>query len=128
MPDDNTPPAAPKLLDRVRNVIRLKHYSLRTEQSYVHWVKRFIYFHGKRHPGGMGKPEVTAFLSHLAVERDVAAATQNQALERFGYSRAQEQESLVQVGDVLGPRFERDIQNRLAKDLAVLFLPRSDRR
>lgn len=80
MSDNNTPLAAPKLLDRVRNTIRLKHYSLRTEQTYVHWVKRFIYFHDKRHPAQMGEAEVTAFLSHLAVNRDVAAATQNQAL------------------------------------------------
>ncbi|MEI6723399.1 MAG: integron integrase [Betaproteobacteria bacterium] len=76
------PPAQPKprLLDQVRDTIRLKHYSLRTEETYVHWIKRFIYFHGKRHPRGMGEAEVTAFLNHLVRTRDVAAATQNQAL------------------------------------------------
>ncbi len=55
-------------------------YNIRTEQSYVDWIKRFILFHGKRHPKEMGKPEVTAFLTHLAVQRNVASSTQNQAL------------------------------------------------
>jgi integron integrase len=64
----------------VRDAIRRKHYSPRTEQAYVHWIKRFIYFTGKRHPSELGAAEVTAFLNHLAGERDVAAATQNQAL------------------------------------------------
>ncbi|MDO8932599.1 MAG: integron integrase [Rhodocyclaceae bacterium] len=70
----------PKLLDRVRDRIRRKGYSLRTEKSYSHWIKRFIVFHGKRHPRDLGAPEVEAFLTSLAVERDVAAATQNLAL------------------------------------------------
>ena len=76
------PPAPPKprLLDQARDTIRLKHYSLRTEETYVHWIKRFIYFHGKRHPREMGEAEVTAFLNHLVRTRDVAPATQNQAL------------------------------------------------
>ncbi len=69
-----------RLIDSVREKIRLKHYSLRTEETYVHWIKRFIYFHQKRHPRGMGAAEVTAFLNHLVTTRDVAAATQNQAL------------------------------------------------
>jgi integron integrase len=72
-------PDTPKLLDRVHEIIRRKHYSIRTEQSYVDWIKRFIYFHDKRHPANLGATEVEAFLTHLAVERDVAAATQNQA-------------------------------------------------
>ncbi|MEK6591801.1 MAG: integron integrase [Pseudomonadota bacterium] len=70
----------PRLLDLVRGVLRRKHYSIRTEQSYIEWIKRFILFHGKRHPKEMGKAEVTAFLTHLAVRRNVAASTQNQAL------------------------------------------------
>jgi integron integrase len=70
----------PELLDRVRSVIRTLHYSIRTEQAYVQWIKRFILFHGKRHPLEMGEPEVEAFLTHLAAEEDVAASTQNQAL------------------------------------------------
>ena len=64
----------------MRRVIRVKHYSIRTERSYVHWSKRFILFHGKRHPATMGANEVTAFLSHLAMDRQCAPATQNQAL------------------------------------------------
>jgi site-specific recombinase XerD len=72
--------AAPRLLERVRDAIRRRHYSDRTEETYVHWIKRFIYFSGKRHPAEMGAEEVTAFLNHLAREREVAAATQNQAL------------------------------------------------
>ena len=70
----------PRLLQRVHEAIRVRHYSRRTEEAYVHWIKRLIYFHGKRHPEAMGEAEVTAFLNHLAVERHVAAATQNQAL------------------------------------------------
>lgn len=70
----------PKLLDLVRGKIRLKHYSIRTEQAYVDWIKRFILFHNKRHPASMGAVEIRAFLSHLAVERQVAASTQRQAL------------------------------------------------
>jgi len=70
----------PRLLQRVHEAIRVRHYSRRTEEAYVHWIKRLIYFHGKRHPETMGEAEVTAFLNHLAVERHVAAATQNQAL------------------------------------------------
>ena len=77
---DRAAAARPKLLDQVRNAIRRKHYSLRTEDTYVHWIKRFIYFHGKRHPRDLGEAEVTGFLNHLARERGVAAATQNQAL------------------------------------------------
>jgi integron integrase len=72
--------AAPRLLERVRDAIRRRHYSDRTEETYVHWIKRFIHFSGKRHPAEMGAEEVTAFLNYLAREREVAAATHNQAL------------------------------------------------
>lgn len=72
--------AKPRLLDQVRARIRVKHYSYRTEQQYVSWIRRFILFNDKRHPSSMGAPEVEAFLSHLATERLVAASTQNQAL------------------------------------------------
>ena len=68
-----------KLLDKVRQCIRLKGYSIRTEKSYASWIKRFILFHGKRHPQDMGKPEIEAFLSHLVMTRNVASSTQNQA-------------------------------------------------
>jgi len=70
----------PRLLDRVRDAIRQRHYSYRTEQAYVDWIRRFILFHGKRHPDEMAAPEVTAFLTHLARDRQVSASTQNQAL------------------------------------------------
>ncbi|MES1923982.1 integron integrase [Salinisphaera sp. T31B1] len=69
-----------KLLDQVRDVLRVQHYSYRTEQSYIGWIKRYIIFHGKRHPRDMGKVEIEAFLTHLAVDRQVSASTQNQAL------------------------------------------------
>jgi hypothetical protein len=68
-----------KLLDRVRETIRRKHYSFRTERSYVAWIRRYIFFHNKRHPLEMGRAEIEAFLSHLAVNRRVSASTQNQA-------------------------------------------------
>jgi len=77
MQSTNTPP---KLLDQVRDRIRVKHYSIRTEKLYVQWIKRFILFHGKRHPQEMGAEEVEAFLTHLAVAGMVSASTQNQAL------------------------------------------------
>ena len=69
-----------KLLDQMRDMLRLKHMSLRTEEAYVTWVKRFILFHHKRHPTNMGAPEIRAFLTHLAVHGKVAASTQNGAL------------------------------------------------
>jgi integron integrase len=74
------PPGPPRLLDRVRQAARLRHLSLRTETAYVGWIRRFILFHGKRHPRDMDAPEVVAFLTHLAAERRVGATTQNQAL------------------------------------------------
>jgi integron integrase len=77
----SAPPARPpKLLDQVCHALRLRHYSYRTEQAYTAWIRRFILFHRKRHPREMGRVEIEAFLSALAVERRVAASTQNQAL------------------------------------------------
>jgi integron integrase len=72
--------AKPKLLDVVRNRLRARHFSIRTEDTYLGWIRRFIHFHGKRHPAEMGRAEVEAFLTHLAVDAKVAASTQNQAL------------------------------------------------
>jgi len=69
-----------KLLDRMRRVIRIRHYSYRTEKSYLGWARRYILFHGKQHPSRLGKEAIEAFLSHLAVDRRVAPSTQNQAL------------------------------------------------
>jgi Phage integrase, N-terminal SAM-like domain len=70
----------PKLLEQVRDALRARHYSLRTEEAYVQWIRRFIIFHHKRHPQEMGVEEINQFLSDLAVTRRVAASTQNQAL------------------------------------------------
>ena len=69
-------PHMPKLLDQVREVIRMKLYSIRTEQSYVDWIKRYIFFHDKRHPAEMGEPEIRSFISDLASKTSVAASTQ----------------------------------------------------
>jgi integron integrase len=74
------PPLPPKLLDQVRETLRVAHYAKRTEESYLDWIKRYILFHEKRHPREMGAEEVNAFLTHLAAEKNVAASTQNQAL------------------------------------------------
>ena len=74
------PGRKPKLLDRLHQALRSRHYSRRTEQAYCHWVKRFIYFHNIRHPAEMAEPEINAFLTHLAVKGKVSASTQNQAL------------------------------------------------
>jgi len=78
-----TPPSVasppPRLLDRVRSALRTRHFSPRTEDAYVAWTRRFILFHGKRHPSGLGAPEVAGYLSHLASIRQVSASTQNQA-------------------------------------------------
>jgi hypothetical protein len=67
-------PPKPRFLDRVRHAIETRHYSRRTEKAYVHWIKRFIFFHGKRHPAEMGAAEVTAFLTSLAVDHKVSAS------------------------------------------------------
>lgn len=85
---------SPRLLDQLRDKIRLKHYSIRTEEAYADWVRRFVLFHGKRHPKDMGRVEVEAFLTHLAVAGKVAASTQNQAKSSllFLYKEVLEQE------------------------------------
>jgi len=78
--EDPPPYGKPKLIDRLRQELRARHYSRRTEQAYVLWVKRFFFFHGVRHPNEMVEPEINAFLTHLAVKEHVTASTQNQAL------------------------------------------------
>lgn len=92
----------PRLLDQVREQIRLKHYSIRTERVYCEWVKRYVRFHQYRHPIEMGAPEVEAFLSDLAVRRDVSASTQNQALAAllFLYKQVLKQD-LPWLGEVV---------------------------
>ncbi|MBP9031904.1 MAG: phage integrase N-terminal SAM-like domain-containing protein [Dysgonomonadaceae bacterium] len=70
----------PRLLDQVRQIIRVKHYSLITEESYINWIKRFIFFNNKKHPIEMGEKEIGEFITHLAKNEKVSASTQNQAL------------------------------------------------
>ena len=79
MPETEQPHKS-KFLDEVRRALRLRHYSIRTEQTYLDWIKQFVLFNAKRHPNEMGEVEVSAFLTHLAADRHVAASTQNQAL------------------------------------------------
>jgi integron integrase len=74
------PPQGKKLLDQYRDALRVKHYSPRTEDTYIIWAKEYILYHNKRHPGEMGVPEINQFLAHLATSREVSASTQNQAL------------------------------------------------
>ena len=82
---NSSTPNEPKLLDIVRGKIRLKHYSIRTEQAYTDWIKRYILHYGKTHPKNMGAEQVEAFLTHLAVQRNVSASTQNQAKSALLY-------------------------------------------
>lgn len=95
----------PKLLTRVRQAIRLRHMSPRTEKAYVHWIRQFVLFHGKRHPREMGAAEVAAFLTHLATRRHVSASTQNQALSAllFLYRRILDRD----LGDLDSVRAKR---------------------
>jgi integron integrase len=109
-------PDSPRLLNRVRDKIRLKHYSIRTEQAYVDWIKRFIWFHGKRHPATLGATEVEAFLTDLAVVRQVAGPTQNQAKSAL----------LFLYKEVLGidlPWLERVESARASQRLPVVLTP-----
>ncbi|MDD4967482.1 integron integrase [Halothiobacillus sp.] len=111
----------PKLLDRVRAEIRVRHYSIRTEEAYIDWVRRFILFHHKRHPADMGAEEVGAFLSYLATERQVAASTQNQAKSAL----------LFLYQKVLGvelPWLDEVITARSSKRLPVVLTPTEVRR
>jgi len=92
-------PSAPRLMDQVREVLRYHHYGKRTEEAYVRWIKGFIYFHNKQHPKDMGKAEIEAYLSHLAVNENVAVSTQNQAFNAL----------LFLYKQVLGLSFADDI-------------------
>lgn len=92
--------ASPKLLDRMHGLLRARHYSIRTEGAYVQWAKRFILFHGKKHPSAMGAPQINEFLTHLAVERHVSASTQKSGTcgDSFPLSRCPRRGSPVAVG------------------------------
>jgi integron integrase len=106
-----------KLREQLREVMRFKHFSHRTEEAYWHWIKGFILFHGKRHPREMHAAEVRAYLSHLAAERDVAAATQSQALNGivFLYREVLGLE-LGQIGEIERPRRKPKLPSVLTKD------------
>lgn len=115
-PDPGAAPRPPKLLDRLRADLRTRHYSIRTEDAYVDWARRFIVHHGKRHPAEMGALEVGEFLSYLAVERQVAAATQNQAKAALLYL----------YRHVLGvdlPWLDEVVQARTPRRLPVVLTP-----
>jgi integron integrase len=105
-PSTQSPPGKPKLLRQVRQAIRIRHYSPRTEEAYVHWIRRYIFFHKVRHPAEMGKPELTAFLSHLATGEHVSASTQTQALSAlvFLYRNVLEREIGLLEGVVRAKR------------------------
>lgn len=112
-----SPPPKPRLLDRVRQALRLRHYSPRTEQAYVHWILRYIRFHDLRHPSEMGAEEVSRFLSSLAVQGRVAASTQNQALAAllFLYRHVLDVE-LPWLDDVVRARRPRRLPVVLSRD------------
>lgn len=100
----------PKLLDQARRAIRLKHYSIRTEQAYVAWIRRYVLFHEMRHPAQMGEAQVRGFLSHLATDENVAASTQNQALSAllFLYTHVLER-PLGEIADAVRARRSRKL-------------------
>ncbi|OGT21863.1 MAG: integrase [Gammaproteobacteria bacterium RBG_16_57_12] len=112
---------SPRLLDRMRAEIRVRHYSIRTEETYVDWARRFILFHNKRHPKEMGAEEVRDFLSHLAVVRNVSASTQNQAKSALLFMYRE-------VLHVELPWLEEVIAARSAKRLPVVLTPTETRR
>ncbi len=91
------PPPPPKLLEQVRRRLRLLRMSLRTEEAYLGWVQRFVLFHDKRHPASLGETEVVAFLQYLALERQVAASTHNQALNALVFLYTQDPASLQEA-------------------------------
>jgi len=128
--EDSPPYGKPKLLDRLRQELRARHYSWRTEQAYVLWVKRFIFFHGVRHPNEMAEPEINAFLTHLAVNEHVTASTQNQALAAllFLYRHVLGRQ-IGDLGEVIRARKPRRLPVVLSRDevKAVLAHLRGDK-
>ena len=113
---DPVVPRPPKLLERMRIHLRTRHYSIRTEEAYIDWARRFIVFHGKRHPQEMGAAEVEAFLSHLAVDRQVSASTQNQAKAALLYLYKQVLETDL-------PWLNEVVQAKTPKRLPVVLTP-----
>lgn len=124
---DRPPQPTPRLLDIVREALRSRHYSARTEKAYCLWIERFIRFHGMRHPAEMGEAEINAYLTHLAVERDVAASTQNQALSAllFLYRYVFGVE-LGDFGDVVRARKPKRLPVVMARDEVRAVLAQLD--
>ncbi len=123
----NPPPASPqgkKLLDQVRDAIRTKHYSYRTEQTYVDWITRFILFHKKRHPAEMGAPEVQAFITYLAVDRQVAASTQKQALSAVLFLYRHVLGKPLEVPEILRPEQAKQLPTVLTHEEAMSVIGR----
>ena len=106
-----------KLLEQVQDVIRLKHYSYQTEKTYIYWIRHYILFHDKRHPKDMGTPEIEAFLTNLAVNKNVAASTQNQALHAvlFLYKEVLKQDLDLKV-DAVRAKKSKYLPTVLTKD------------
>jgi integron integrase len=111
-----------KLLDQVHDVMRVKHYSIRTEQAYVDWIKCYILFHGKRHPQEMGVPEIEAFLTHLAVEQNVAASTQNQALSALLFLYREVLETELGPVDAVRAKKPKRLPTVLTKEEAMAVI------
>jgi len=120
-----TEPPPRKLLDRVRDAIRVRHYSRRTEDAYVNWIRRYILFHHKTHPSALGPEDLNAFLTHLAVDCDVAASTQGQALSAilFLYRHVLEEE-IGWVGDVVRAKRPVRLPVVLAREEVRMLLGR----
>ncbi len=108
------------LLGEMRDLLRRKHYSIRTEQAYLDWAKRYILFHGKRHPKEMGGAEIGAFLTHLAVQRKVAASTQNQALNALVFIYKQVRARISHQAPAAAPNLRASTALRSARALNVL--------
>jgi len=115
----------PRLLDQLRQALRSRHYSRRTEQTYCHWVKRFVFFHHVRHPAEMAEPEINAFLPHLAVREKVSASTQNQALSAllFLYRHVIGRE-VGELGDVIRAHKPRRLPVVMTRDEVKAVLSR----
>jgi site-specific recombinase XerD len=108
---------APKLLAQVRAALRSRHYSKRTEDSYIVWIRRFIFFHNVRHPAEMAEAEVNQFLTHLATKQKVSASTQNQALSALLFLyRCVLMQQLGQLGDVIRARKSKRLPVVLTRD------------
>ena len=117
VPDHVPEQPQPRLLDRLRLALRSRHYSRRTEQSYCHWVKRYIFFHNVTHPDNMGETEINAFLTHLAVKKKVSSSTQNQALSAllFLYRHVLDRE-VGDLGEVIRARKQARLPVVMTRD------------